>query len=263
MSFMFVSVVSLALVSCLSPAKLLKLSGFVLISPHSFCFFPVYAPHFFLFSKRGNSTHNTHNIYNFVENQALDSQQTHNKTPTRSQHLTTLPQETRKCCELLWVVVAFFIKITPPLTFSSSEPLVENVVNVVSVVSRFCILRKNRFRITWLPIPFFLLLKAPFSSPQSPCFVLLKVQFSTSRKPCFHPLPSSQSPLQSSPFSSESRFVLSPPLPPRIRKQRNDTKPSRRSRLVWSVPKWNMILSLEDLPNNPLNNVENSCHSTT
>ena len=130
MSFMFVSVVSLALVSCLSrvcrlsfsvrrlsfkcwsvffhvfvsclsPAKLLKLSGFVLISPHLFRTFAGSKPHFFLFSKRGNVTHNTHNIYNFAVNQALDSQQNHNKTPTRSQHLTTSPQSTRKCCELL------------------------------------------------------------------------------------------------------------------------------------------------------------------
>ena len=101
LSFKCWSVFFHVFVSCLSPAKLLNLSGFVLNYPHSFCFFPDSAPHFFLFSKRGNSTHNTHNIYNFVENQALDSQQTHNKTPTRSQHLTTSPRVTRKCCELL------------------------------------------------------------------------------------------------------------------------------------------------------------------
>ena len=164
MSFMCLSFVFLALVSCLSPAKLLKLSDFVLISPHSFCFFPLLHPHFFLFSKRGNSTHNTHNIYNFVENQALDSQQTHNKPPTRSQHLTTLPQETRKCCELLWVVVAFFVKITPPLKVSFSVALMENVVSVVIVVSQNRILPKDLYRITWFQIPFFLLLKDKVSS---------------------------------------------------------------------------------------------------
>ena len=130
MSFMFVSVVSLALVSCfsrvcrlsfsvrrlsflclsvvfhvlvgfLSPAKLLKLSGFVLIPTHLFRTFAGSKPHFFLFSKSGNVTHNTHNIYNFAENQTLGSQHSHNIYPTHSQHLTTSPQSTRKCCELL------------------------------------------------------------------------------------------------------------------------------------------------------------------
>ena len=99
--FQCLSVVSHVSVSCLSPAKLLKLSGFVLIYPHSFCFFPVLHSHFFLFSKSGNSTHNTHNIHHFAENQALGSQHSHNIYPTHSQQLTTFAQETRKCCELL------------------------------------------------------------------------------------------------------------------------------------------------------------------
>ena len=164
--------------------------------------------------------------------------------------------------------MAFFVKITPPLTFSSSEPLVENVVNVVSVVSQNRILPKNRFRITRFPIPFFLLLKVLVSSWSESRFDLLKVLVSPfskfrffllrvhfpsspsssflpdSRSRPLRPLPSSQSPL---PSSSESRshplrftfpssssspilFVLSHPIPPSQRKQRNDTKPSRRSR---------------------------------
>ena len=105
MCFSFVfscwSFVFQVLVGFLSPAKLLKLSGFVLISPHSFCFFSVLHSHFFLFSQDGNVTHNTHNIHHFTENQALGSQHSHNKTPTHSQQLTTFAQETRKCCELL------------------------------------------------------------------------------------------------------------------------------------------------------------------
>lgn len=99
--FMRFSVVCHVLVCFLSPAKLLTFSGFVIILPHSFCFFSLLHPHFFLFSQDGNSTHNTHNIHHFTENQVLGSQHSHNKTPTRSQHLTTLPRVTRKCCELL------------------------------------------------------------------------------------------------------------------------------------------------------------------
>ena len=41
--------------------------------------------------------------------------------------------------------MAFFVKITPPLTFSSSVALAGFVVNVVSVVSRNRILPKNRY----------------------------------------------------------------------------------------------------------------------
>ena len=255
MSFMCWSFVFLALVSCLSPAKLLKLSGFVLISPHSFCFFPVYAPHFFLFSKRGNSTHNTHNIYNFVENQALDSQQTHNKTPTRSQHLTTSPQSTRKCCELLWVVVAFFVKITPPLTFSSSVALAGFVVNVVSVVSRICILPKNAICFYLLEVLVFVLSKALFLPPQSP----------VSHPPI--PLSSSQSPLPSSPFSSKSRFR---PLPsssssqPKRTAERHEAVPPFLVGMVCSKMEHCLFLSVyEGLPNNPLNKIDYSQHSTT
>ena len=101
-----------------------------------------------------------------------------------------------------------------------------------------------------------------FSPPQSPFFFLLRVPFSSSSKSLFLPSPSPVPPLRvplptlqfiflplkvlsHPPRSPRSPgFVPSPPLPPRIRKQRNDPKPSRRSWLVWSVPKWNMILSL-------------------
>lgn len=125
--------------------------------------------------------------------------------------------------------------------------------------------------------PVFSLLKVLVSPSQSPCFALLKVPFSPSSKSRFFflrvtfssspsPLPSSQSPLPSSPipvpFLSVLLLplkVLFPPLPPSQRKQRNDTKPSRRS--WWLVPKWN-ISGSEGLPNNPLNNVDNSYHST-
>ena len=124
-----------------------------------------------------------------------------------------------------------------------------------------------------------------FSPSQSPVFALLKVLVSPSSKSWFCSVPS---PLRVPfPSSSDSRFFLSilfrppspvpvlpdsssilsksspTPLPQSQRKQRNDTKPSRRSWLVWLVPKWNMILSLlECLPNNPLDNVEYSYHST-
>ena len=83
--------------------------------------------------------------------------------------------------------------------------------------------------------------KSLFRPPQPPVSF-----FSKSRPRPLHPLPSSRSPLPSS--SSEPLFlppprspvpvlsilfhpleVLSPPLPPRQRKQRNDTKPPRRS----------------------------------
>ena len=70
-------------------------------------------------------------------------------------------------------------------------------------------------------------------SPQSPVPVLLKAPFPSSSESRSRPLPSYQSPLK----------VLSPPPPPRIiEKQRNDTKPSRRS--WWCVPKWNMTFIL-------------------
>lgn len=97
-----------------------------------------------------------------------------------------------------------------------------------------------------------------FSPPQSPIFVLLKVSFLLSPSPCFallkvsfllppspfpilsvlflhlkvlsHP-PPSPAPILSD--SSPILFVLSPPPPQSQRKQRNDTKPSRRSR--WLV----------------------------
>lgn len=84
------------------------------------------------------------------------------------------------------------------------------------------------------PSPFPVLLKVPFLLPPSP-FPILSVLFPPlqvlSHPPS--PLPSSES---SSVLSKSSPilFVLFPP-PPSQRKQRNDTKPSRRSRggVVW------------------------------
>ena len=129
--------------------------------------------------------------------------------------------------------------------------------------------------------PFFFLLRVLVLSCSEFLFRPLRVPFSSSSKSRvrpLHPLPSSSIlshpppqipvPVLSDYSSCPPRFlfhplkVLSPPLPPSQRKQRNDQKPSRRS--WWLVvPKWNMILSLEDLPNNPLNKVEYSQHSTT
>ena len=115
-----------------------------------------------------------------------------------------------------------FAKNYPTLTISSSEPLVENVVSVVSVVSRICILRKTAIKSHDSRFPFFFSSKQRFLPSQSPVPVLSK---SRCRPPI--PLPSSPIPLPSSPIPVP---VLSPPLPPSQRKQRNDTKPSRRLR---------------------------------
>ena len=117
--------------------------------------------------------------------------------------------------------MAFFVKITPPLTSSSSEPLVENVVSVVSVVSQNRILGKNRYLFLPSLSPVFVLFKVPFSSSQSPVPVLLKL--------LFHPLQVLSHPPIPLPSSPIPVPVLSPP-PLSQRKQRNDTKPSRRSR---------------------------------
>lgn len=130
-----------------------------------------------------------------------------------------------------------------------------------------------------------------FSPPQSLCFVLFKVLVSSCsesrslpvQSPVFlppqshvpvlfiplRPLSSSRSPLPILPDSSSHppRFpfpsylsssilsVLSPPLPLSQRKQRNDTKPSRRS-WWWFVPKWNMILSLRVRPQSAVARLE-------
>ena len=155
----------------------------------------------------------------------------------------------------------FLLKITPPLTFSSSEPLVENVVSVVSVVSQNRILGKNRYLFLHSQSPVFFLLKVLVSFCSEPRSFLSKSLFPSSQSPCFlhlrFPFPSSsdsrarppQSPVSSPPllrFPSHPLRVLShplkvlslPPPPPSQRKQRNDTKPSRRS---WLVPKWNIV----------------------
>ena len=119
--------------------------------------------------------------------------------------------------------------------------------------------------------PFFVLSKSLFLPPQSLGFVLFRVLVSPFSKSRF--LPS-----LSVPFLSlrplPSSFVLSPPpilvpvlsvlflplqvlshpLPQSQRKQRNDTKPSRRS---WFVPKWNMILSLLVRPQTAVARFEN------
>ena len=125
---------------------------------------------------------------------------------------------------------------------------------------------------------YFSLLKVPFSSSQSPCFVPFKFPFLPPKSPVpllfhsssvlsvlFPPLkvlslpPPIPVPIlsKSSPLLPDSRFhplrplpssfVLSLPPPPSQRKQRNDTKPSRRSWL-WSVPKLNIPLSFRVRP---------------
>ena len=117
--------------------------------------------------------------------------------------------------------MAFLLKITPPLTFSSSEPLVENVVSVVSVVSQNRILQKNRY--LFLPV-------------RSPVFVLSKSLFRHSQSPVAHPpipLPSSRSPLPSSPFSSKSRFR---PLPS------SSSKPKKTAERHEAVPPYSWWL---------------------
>ena len=108
--------------------------------------------------------------------------------------------------------------------------------------------------------PFFVLSKSLFLPPQSLGFVLFRVLVSPFSKSRF--LPSLSVPfLPLRPLPSS--FVLSPPpilvpvlsvlfLPLQVlstpppqsqRKQRNDTKPSRRSWLWWLVLKWNMTSS--------------------
>ena len=87
-----------------------------------------------------------------------------------------------------------------------------------------------------------------FSPPQSPFFFLLESLvfiLSLNPVPVLSVLFLHLEVLSHPPRSPRSSgFVLSPPLPLIQRKQRNDTKPSRRSWLWWCVPKWNMILSL-------------------
>ena len=128
-----------------------------------------------------------------------------------------------------------------------------------------------------------------FSPPQSPIFVLLKVLVPFSSKSLFRPVPSpvahppiplssSQSPLPSSPIPVSVLFhhlkVLSPP--PRFpfpsspllflrAKGNSGTTRSRPAvRVVRSKMEHCLFLSVyEGLPNNPLNNVENSKQSTT
>ena len=100
--------------------------------------------------------------------------------------------------------------------------------------------------------PFFFFSKSWFCPVPSPCFSLLKVPFSSfsqcpvssspSSSLLFRPLPSSPIHVSILSVLFLPLQVLSPP-PPQSQKQRNDTKPSRRSWL-WLVPKWNMILSL-------------------
>ena len=100
---------------------------------------------------------------------------------------------------------------------------------------------------------YFSLLKVLVLSSQSHVSSLLKVlvsHFSDSRSLPLRPLPSSSvlspPPPIPAPVLSESSSILFRHLPSSSssqRKQRNDTKPSRRSWL-WVVPKWNMILSL-------------------
>lgn len=69
---------------------------------------------------------------------------------------------------------------------------------------------------------FFSFSKSHFRPPQSPCFALFKVSFLLPKSPLFFLF-------KSSPILSKSSPFLSHPLPPSQRKQRNDTKPSRRS----------------------------------
>ena len=122
MSFMRFSVVfirSSVVFGCLFvsflPAKLLKLSGFVLILPHSFCFFSVSAPHFFLFSQNRDSysQHSQHSPLLWKSSIWLT---------TFSQHLpnalTTSHNIAPSHKKMLWVVVSccgVFTKNYPPI----------------------------------------------------------------------------------------------------------------------------------------------------
>ena len=141
--------------------------------------------------------------------------------------------------------MAFLLKITPPLTFSSSVALVENVVSVVSVVSQNRILPKNRYlflpsrKHVFRPLGSLVSIISKSRCPSSNSSFFLSKSSPILPDSRVRPLPSSQSPLPSSTIPVP---VLSHPPPTSQRKQRNDTKPSRRS--VWLVPKWNMILSL-------------------
>ena len=145
--------------------------------------------------------------------------------------------------------MAFLLKITPPLTFSSSVALAGFVVNVVSVVSQNRILPKNRY--LFLP----------------------------SRKHVFRPLGSLVSIISKSrcPSSNFSFFLSksSPILPDsRVRPlPSSSSKPKKTAERHEAVPPFGVVSSkmehclflsvYEDLPNNPLNNVEYSQHSTT
>ena len=131
-----------------------------------------------------------------------------------------------------------------------------------------------------------------FSPSQSPCFALIKVLVSPSSKSRFRSLSESRFPptSKSSP-SSSVLFVLFLPLkvlshppiplpsyPIRPLSSSQSPLPSSSSSplllqakktaerheavppFAWFVPKWN-ISGYEELPNNPLNNVEYSYHS--
>lgn len=131
--------------------------------------------------------------------------------------------------------------------------------------------------------PGFVLVKVPFSSsskslfrpPQSPGFVLVRVPFSVLSNSRFLPL---KVPFLSSPSPFPILSVLFPPLKvlspsssssqsplpssyskPKKTAERHEAVPPFG---VWLVPKWN-ISGSEGQPNNPLNNVEYSFHSTT
>ena len=142
--------------------------------------------------------------------------------------------------------MAFFVKITPPLTFSSSVALAGFVVNVVSVVSRICILPKNRYlflpsrKHVFRPLGSLVSIISKSRCPSSNSSFFLSKSSPILPDSRVRPLPSSQSPLPSSPIPVP---VLSHPPPPSQRKQRNDTKPSRRS--LWLVPKWNIVSSYQ------------------
>lgn len=88
--------------------------------------------------------------------------------------------------------------------------------------------------------PVFVLSESLFLPPQSPCFVLVRVPFTSCSESRFPPSSKPRSrPLHSSPSSF---FLLLAK-----EKQRNDTKPSRRSRGGF-VPKWNILLSFRVRP---------------
>ena len=106
------------------------------------------------------------------------------------------------------------------LVSSSSKSMLHPVQSPVSSSSKSSSILSKSSPLLFLRVPFLSL--RPLLSSQSPL-----TSSSNSRARPLHPLSSSS--------------VLSPPPPPRIiEKQRNDTKPSRRSWL-WVVPKWNMI----------------------